>query len=109
MTFIIDSGTADVSVRDTGQAWRGGVVAPRERSFQPAAPTGRFGPAGERYRALSEEERDALIEELALALSTCCPEVQSRMINGFTAVDPDYGRRVAQALTAPPRQAELQQ
>lgn len=99
MTFIIDTGRTDASVPDDREAWPGSVVAPQERSFQAATQSGRFGPAGERYRALSEGERDALIDELAVALSTCSPEVQSRMINGFTAVDPDYGRRVAEALT----------
>ena len=109
MTFIIGAERSDACVRAADQPWPGSVVAPQERSFQPAEPTGNFRPAGERYRALSEAERDALIEELALALSTCRPEVQSRMINGFTAVDPDYGRRVAEALTGQVSQAELQQ
>ena len=43
-------------------------------------------------------EKDALIAELAVALSTCDDDTKTRMIRGFSAVDADYGRRVFEAL-----------
>lgn len=106
MTYIIGSDCSDRGRRQAA-SWPGSVVAPQTRSFDPDGPTGHFKPAGERYRALSDAERDALIAELAVALSTCDPGTQARMIDGFTAIDTDYGRRVADALSGeayPPTQ-----
>ena len=100
MTFIIGAGEDDIFARHKDEAWPGNLIAPEARSFDPAAPAGHFTPAGERYRALNDAERDALIAELAVALSTCDDETRARMIRGFTAVDIDYGRRVLEALNA---------
>jgi catalase len=100
MTFIIGPGRDNVFARREDQPWPGAVVAPEGRSFDPVAPAGHFTPAGERYRALEDAERDVLIAELALALANCDEETKARMIRGFTAVDIDYGRRVFEALKA---------
>ena len=100
MTFIIGAGEDDIFARRDDKTWVGAVVARERRSFDPCAAAGHFTPAGDRYRALDEAERAALIAELALALSTCDDETRARLIRGFTAVDADYGRRVFEALNA---------
>jgi catalase len=98
MTFIIGADQDDIFARLDDQLWPGSLVSPERRSFAPSAPTGHFSPAGERYRALDTAERDALVAELAIALSTCDDETKARMIRGFSAVDIDYGRRVFEAV-----------
>ena len=108
MTFIIGAGKADIFARDEDQTWQGVWMAPEQCSFDPAQPAGHFTPAGERYRALDEAERDALIAELALALSTCDEETRARMIRSFAAVDVDYGRRVFEALNTDASQPTAQ-
>jgi len=69
------------------------VRAPIER-------TNDFKQAGETYRAFEEWEREELIANLAGALSVCKPDIQERMIGYFTQADPEYGRRVAEAVRA---------
>ena len=98
MTFIIGAGKDDIFARRDDEDWPGAVVAPERRSFEPCTAAGHFTPAGDRYRALDEAERAALIAELALALSACDDETRARMVRGFSAVDIDYGRRVFEAL-----------
>lgn len=100
MTFIIGAGKDDIFARRDDETWAGAVVASERCTFDPCAPAGHFTPAGERYRALDEADRAALIAELALALSTCDDETRARLVRGFTAVDVDYGRRVSEALNA---------
>lgn len=57
-----------------------------------------FGQAGQTYREFEEWEREELIANLAGALSQCKQDIRDRMIGYFTQADPDYGRRVKEAI-----------
>ncbi|NEU60510.1 catalase [Paenibacillus sp. ALJ109b] len=62
--------------------------------------TNDFGQAGDTYRSFEDWERDELISNLVDALATCKPDIRERMISHFTQADADYGRRVAEGLSA---------
>lgn len=62
--------------------------------------TNNFSQAGERYRAMEQWERDDLILNLVTELKQCNRDIQERMVGFFVQADPDYGRRVREALRA---------
>ncbi len=58
-----------------------------------------FVEAGRLYRAMAEEERGPLIEAIAGTLAEVARrEVVAQAIAYFTRADPEYGRRVAEAV-----------
>lgn len=58
--------------------------------------------AGDLYRLLSEEERTRLVQNIVASLGQVdSEEIQKRQIGHFYQADPDYGRRVAEALQLP--------
>jgi catalase len=60
-----------------------------------------FFQAGELYRLMSAEEKDRLVANIAGGLSQVSREdVIERNLAHFHAADPDYGRRVAEAVRA---------
>lgn len=60
--------------------------------------TNDYKQAGETYRSFDEWEREDLICNLADGLSVCAPSIREQMLEHFTKADPDYGKRVAEAL-----------
>ena len=54
--------------------------------------------AGERYRSISEWERDDLVLNLVDALSQCDRPIQERMIEHLSRCDAEYGRCVAEGI-----------
>jgi catalase len=50
------------------------------------------------YREFEDWERDELIANLGDALVQCNEDIRNRMIGCFTQADPDYGRRVKEAI-----------
>ncbi len=54
--------------------------------------------AGERYRSISEWERDDLVLNLVDALSQCDWPIQERMIEHLSRCDAEYGRCVAEGI-----------
>jgi catalase len=67
---------------------------------QPISRTNDFEQPGDRYRQHTEEEKDDLIANLVDALTGAAPIVQEKMVGLFAQCDTDWGRRVAQGLTA---------
>ena len=55
--------------------------------------------AGNLFRLLSEEERTRLVENIAASLSQAEAASQDRQLGHFMKADPEYGRRVAEAVT----------
>lgn len=47
---------------------------------------------------LTEEERGRLVENLAKHLKDAQEFIQKKMVHNFSQVDPEYGRRVNEAL-----------
>lgn len=58
-----------------------------------------FKQAGETYRSFEDWERDELIRNLTDALRVCRPAIRDKMIEHFRQADPEYGRRVVDALS----------
>jgi len=59
-----------------------------------------FSQAGALYRLMSEEEKKRLIDNIASSLAQVSrPDVVERSIAHFRNADPDYGRRLTEALT----------
>lgn len=55
--------------------------------------------AGDLYRLMSEEERTRLVQNIVASLGQVdSEEIQKRQIKHFYKADPEYGRRVAEAL-----------
>lgn len=54
--------------------------------------------AGNLYRLFSDEQKDRLANAIAAPLSEARHEVQIRQLGHFHKADPDYGKRVANAL-----------
>ena len=54
--------------------------------------------AGDLFRMMSENEKGRLASNLAGAMSGCRQEVIERQLGHFDKADPDYGRRVREAL-----------
>ncbi|HEY1403626.1 MAG TPA: catalase, partial [Pyrinomonadaceae bacterium] len=63
--------------------------------------TNDFKQAGERYRTMTDWERDDLVNNLSNALKQCNPDIQERMIALLTKCDENYGRRVAEGIGRP--------
>ncbi|MEU6484837.1 catalase [Streptomyces sp. NPDC046887] len=60
-----------------------------------------FFQAGELYRLMSEEEKKRLVANIAGGLSQVSREdVIDKILTHFAAADPDYGKRVAEAVSA---------
>ena len=60
-----------------------------------------FVQAGNLYRVMSEEAKQRLVENIAGSLARVSrDEIIERSIGHFRKADPDYGRRVAEAITA---------
>jgi catalase len=60
-----------------------------------------FVQAGNLYRVMSEEAKQRLVENIAGSLARVSrDEIIERCIGHFRKADPDYGRRVAEAITA---------
>lgn len=57
-----------------------------------------FGQAGETYRRFTDFEKEELITNLSAALSSCRKEIQDKMIKMCMECDPDYGKRVKEAI-----------
>ncbi len=66
-----------------------------------------YGQAGERYRSITDEERDDLVLNLTTLLGDCDRHIQERMVGHFAMCDPDYGRRVAEGLKIEVDQIDL--
>jgi catalase len=64
--------------------------------------TNNFKQAGETYRKFAPSERDELISNLTAALTKCRPIIRDTMIGYFSEADPDYGKRVADAIASAP-------
>lgn len=60
--------------------------------------TNDFKQAGDRYRAMSEKEKEHLVDNIANDLWQVREDIQIRTIGNFTKACPDFGRRVAKAL-----------
>ncbi len=59
-----------------------------------------FSQAGALYRLMSEEEKKRLIDNIASSLAQVSrQDVVERSIAHFRNADPDYGRRLTEALT----------
>jgi catalase len=49
-------------------------------------------------KVLNEEERTRLVDNIVGSLGSCRKDIQARMIDIFTKVDKDYGRRVGEGI-----------
>jgi catalase len=65
---------------------------------QKIALTNDFQQAGERYRSLSKNDQDHLVENIVDPLGHAKIEIQKRMVENLTRADPELGKRVAQGL-----------
>ncbi|PZM62897.1 catalase [Paenibacillus dendritiformis] len=61
--------------------------------------TNNFGQAGEKYREMSPEEQDRLVQNLVNDLKQVRPEVQMRALCNFFRADADYGMKLAAGLS----------
>lgn len=57
-----------------------------------------FKQAGERFRAMSEKERETLIDNIIADMWEVDCEIQLKAIENFKNVDPEFGRRVSEGL-----------
>jgi len=57
-----------------------------------------FAQAGDLYRLMTREQKRQLVRTIAGGLRLATPSVQARMIEQFSAADPDYGDQVKTAL-----------
>jgi catalase len=110
MAAFVDSGDADPHVNYAPSS-HGGLV-PGTPPGPPAdlpVPAGQvqqaplprrddLAQARDRYRTMPQEERDDLVLNLVTLVGQARPDVQERCVAMFTAVDPDYGARVASGL-----------
>jgi catalase len=60
-----------------------------------------YGQAGERYRTISDWEREDLVKNLVAALRQCQQEVRERMLAHLSQCDAGLGSRVASGIGAP--------
>lgn len=63
-----------------------------------AEPSDHYQQPGDLYRLMPENQKVQLIDNLARSMAAVPKDIQQRQIAHFTKADPDYGRRVAQAL-----------
>ncbi|HLA74474.1 MAG TPA: catalase [Gammaproteobacteria bacterium] len=59
-----------------------------------------FTQAGNLYRIMSEDQKNQLAQNIAAGLVHATESAQQRMLAQFAAADPDYARRVGNAMTA---------
>ncbi|HEY4342767.1 MAG TPA: catalase [Parvibaculum sp.] len=57
-----------------------------------------YGQAGDLFRLMNDQQRDALMTSIAGAMATVPEEIQRRQIGHFAKADPAYGAGVAQRL-----------
>jgi catalase len=109
MTYVVDSGgenrhvnyepsslggldEADESYREYRPFVAGQIMkTPIER-------TNDYKQPGERYRTISDWERDDLVLNLVTMLGQCDKHIQERMVAHFTKCDPEFGYRVAEGI-----------
>lgn len=59
-----------------------------------------FTQAGDLFRLMREAQKRQLSHNIAVGLSTASESIQARMLFQFVQADPDYGKRVADSLSA---------
>ncbi len=64
----------------------------------PVIPKDDFTQAGERYRLMSENEKNTLAENIAVELYLCKHDIIKRVLSYFAAADEDFARRVSCAM-----------
>ena len=57
-----------------------------------------FSQAGNLFRIMSDSQKDQLARNIAGGLSFANEDIQKRMLEQFNAADPDYAKRVKEAL-----------
>ncbi|QAY66598.1 catalase [Paenibacillus protaetiae] len=60
--------------------------------------TNDFKQAGETFRKFSEAEREELVRNLGDNLAICSQVIRDKLLDHLTQADPEYGRRVAEAI-----------
>ena len=81
------------SIRTPKPTFAQGDVAPH-----PVIPPDYFTQAGERYRGMTEKEKDTLADNIAVELKLCRHDIIKRVLSYFEAADKDFALRVSAAM-----------
>ncbi len=113
MTYYVDAGGENPHVNYEPSSLGGLQEAPEAGPPYEPLITGRltrsaisrtnnYGQAGERYRSISDEERDDLVLNFVTLFKQCEDHVVQRMLGHFQQVDGDLARRVSEGLGMSP-------
>jgi catalase len=87
-----------VSPQQSGDTTFGGRPFVGGEVRQKIALTNDFQQAGERFRSLSKNDQDHLVDNIVDPLGHAKIEIQKRMVENLTRADAELGKRVAQGL-----------
>ncbi|MCX6682929.1 MAG: catalase [Methanoregula sp.] len=86
------------SPQQSGDSTFGGRPIEGAQMRKKIALTNDFQQAGERYRSLSKNDQDHLVDNIVDPLSHAKKEIRKRMVENLTRADAELGKRVAQGL-----------
>jgi len=101
--------TAGLSEADESYGSYEPVVETTRVTRAPIDRTNNYGQAGNHYRNILEDwERDDLVLNLVTGLSQCTEDLQAKMLEHFTKVDEELGKRVSDGLRIKMSEAQSQ-